>query len=173
MMMMLLITSNKWRRSSGRHCIIQQGKVKYENIAKRSASLSNCCSAVSFQKGIANGFHNYKISNNLFAQMLRRIIRRGPDRHREAENCVTQLKLYTGDKLSSPIFWCLSVCQSVRHRCHPTKSLPFPIYKGIQALADPVPPKTNQFQLILTKYQPVSSYTDPVPSSTTFNSSSR
>ena len=28
-------------------------------------------------------------------------------------------------------------------------------------------------QLILAKYQPVSSYTDPVPSSTTYNSSSR
>ena len=75
-----------WRRSSGGDDIIQQWKVKYENIAKRSASLSNCCSAVSFQKGIANGFHNYKISNNLLAQMLRRIIRRGPDTHREAEN---------------------------------------------------------------------------------------
>ena len=48
-------------------------------------------------------------------------------------NCVTQLKLYTGDKLSSSIFWCLSV----RHRCHPTKSLLFPIYKGIQALCWP------------------------------------
>ena len=48
-------------------------------------------------------------------------------------NCVTQPKLYTGDKLSSSIFWCLSV----RHRCHPTKSLLFPIYKGIQALCWP------------------------------------
>ena len=29
--------------------------------------------------------------------------------------------------------------------------------------ADPVPPNTKQYQLILTKYQPVLSYTDPVP----------
>ena len=27
-------------------------------------------------------------------------------------HCVTQLMLYTGEKLSSPIFWCLSVCVS-------------------------------------------------------------
>ena len=39
--------------------------------------------------------------------------------------------------------------------------------------ANPVPPNTKQYQLILTTYQPVSSYTDPVPSSTTYNSSSR
>ena len=39
--------------------------------------------------------------------------------------------------------------------------------------ADYVPPNTKQYQLILTKYQPVSLYTDPVPSSTTYNSSSR
>ena len=35
-----------------------------------------------------------------------------------------------------------------------------------------VPPYTKHYQLILTKYQPVSPYTDPVPSSTTHNSSS-
>ena len=52
-------------------------------------------------------------------------------------NCVTQLKLDTGEKLSSPIFYCLSVSQSVRHRCHPTKSPLFPIYTGIQALCWP------------------------------------
>ena len=83
-------------------------------------------------------------------------------------DCVTQLTLYTGDKLISPIFCCLSV----RHRCQPTKS---PIFQYIQAykpFADHVPPNTKQYQLILTKYQPVSSYTDPVPSSTTYNSSS-
>ena len=39
--------------------------------------------------------------------------------------------------------------------------------------ADPVPPNTKQYQLILTKYQQVSSYTDPEPSSTTYNLSSR
>ena len=52
-------------------------------------------------------------------------------------NCVTQLKLYTLYKLSSTIFYCLSVSQSVRHRCHPTKSPLFPIYTGIQALCWP------------------------------------
>ena len=84
-------------------------------------------------------------------------------------HCVTQLKLYTSDKLSSTIFCCLWV----RHRLDLTKSPRFPIYTGIQTFADPVPPKTKQFQLILTENQPVLSYTDPVPSSTTFNSSSR
>ena len=48
-------------------------------------------------------------------------------------NCVTQLMLYTGDKLSSTIFCCLYV----RHRCHRTKSPLFPIYTGIQALCWP------------------------------------
>ena len=38
---------------------------------------------------------------------------------------------------------------------------------------DVLPPNIKQYQLILTKYQPVSSYTDPVPSSTAYNSSSR
>ena len=49
----------------------------------------------------------------------------------------------------------------------------FQYIKAHKPFADPVPPKTKQFQLIPTKYQPVSSYTDPVPSSSTFNSSSR
>ena len=38
---------------------------------------------------------------------------------------------------------------------------------------DPVPPNTEQDQLILTKYQLVVSYTDPEPSSTTIKSLSR
>ena len=42
-------------------------------------------------------------------------------------NCVIQLKLYTVDKLSSPIFCCLSGIGT-------TKSPLFQIYKGIQAL---------------------------------------
>ena len=46
-----------------------------------------------------------------------------------SKHCVTQLKLYTVDKMSSPIFCCLS---DVRHWCHPTKSPLFPIYTGIQ-----------------------------------------
>ena len=44
--------------------------------------------------------------------------------------CVTQLKLYTSEKLSSTIFCCLCV----RDRCHPTKSLFVSIYTGIRAL---------------------------------------
>ena len=32
--------------------------------------------------------------------------------HHDWIYCVTQLMLYTGEKLSSPIFWCLSVCQA-------------------------------------------------------------
>ena len=46
------------------------------------------------------------------------------------------------------------------------------LYFTYKPFADPVPPNTKQYQLILTKYQPVSSYTDPVPSSTTYDSSS-
>ena len=38
----------------------------------------------------------------------------------------------------------------------------FQYIKAYKPFADPVPPKTKQFQLILTKNQPVSSYTDPV-----------
>ena len=49
----------------------------------------------------------------------------------------------------------------------------FQYIQAYKPFADPVPPNTNQYQLILTKYQPVSSYTDPVPSSTTYNSSSQ
>ena len=49
-------------------------------------------------------------------------------------NCVTQLKLYTVEKLSSTIFCCL---WDVRHQCHSTKSPLFPIYTGIQALCQP------------------------------------
>ena len=44
--------------------------------------------------------------------------------------------------------------------------------QAYKPFADHVPPNSKQYQLILTKYQPVSSYTDPVPSSTTYNSSS-
>ena len=83
------------------------------------------------------------------------------------QNCVTQLMLYTGDKLSSPIFplWVsVSGIGVTRPNLH--------FFQYIQAykpFADPVPPNTKQYQLILTKYQPVSSYTDPVPSSTTIH----
>ena len=49
----------------------------------------------------------------------------------------------------------------------------FQYIQAYKPFADPVPPNTKQYQLLLTKYQPVSSYTDPIPSSTTYNSSSR
>ena len=45
--------------------------------------------------------------------------------------------------------------------------------QAYKPFADHVPPNIKQYQLILTKYQPVSSYTDPVLSSTTYDSSSR
>ena len=85
-------------------------------------------------------------------------------------NRVTQLMLYTGDKLSSNTFCCLSV--SVSGIGNTRSNLHF--FQYIQAykpFADHIPPNIKQYQLILTKYQPVSSYTDPVPSSTTYNSS--
>ena len=47
----------------------------------------------------------------------------------------------------------------------------FQYIQAYKPFADHVPPNIKQYQLILTKYQPVSSYTDPVPSSTTYNSS--
>ena len=81
-----------------------------------------------------------------------------------SENCVTQLKLYTVDKLSSPIFCCLSVRPNINF---------FQYIQAYKPFADPLPPNTKQHQLIPTKYQPVLSYTDPEPSSTTYNSSSR
>ena len=45
-------------------------------------------------------------------------------------------------------------------------------YKAYKPFADPVSPNTKQYQLILTKQQPISSYTEPVPSRATYNSSS-
>ena len=64
-----------------------------------------------------------------------------------------------------------------RTLCHPGNTRPnlhfFQYIQAYKPFADHVPPNTKQYQLILTKYQPVSSYTDPVPSSTTYNSSSR
>ena len=48
-------------------------------------------------------------------------------------NCVTQLKLYTLDKLSSPLFCCLCVCVC-QASITPDQISTFPIYTGIQAL---------------------------------------
>ena len=61
----------------------------------------------------------------------------------------------------------------VRHLCHPTNSPLFQYKQAYKPFADPIPPNNKQYQLILIRYQPVSSYTDPVPSSTTYNSSSQ
>ena len=91
--------------------------------------------------------------------------------HSSLNHCVTQLMLYTGDKLSSPIF-CLWVSVSGISNTRPNLHF-FQYIQAYKPFADHVPPNTKQYQLILTKYQPVSSYTDPVPSSTTYNSSSR
>merc|ERR1712214_8284 len=85
--------------------------------------------------------------------------------------CVTQLKLYTVDKLSSSIFCCLCVSLSGIGVTRPNLHF-FQYIQAYKPFADHVTPNIKQYQLILTKYQPVSSYTDPVPSSTTYNSSS-
>ena len=49
-------------------------------------------------------------------------------------DCVTSAPLLPLSSLSSSIFPCLSVCQSVKDWRHPTKSPLFLQYKGIQAL---------------------------------------
>ena len=79
--------------------------------------------------------------------------------------------LYTGDKLSSTIF-CLWVSVSGIGNTRPNLHF-FQYIQAYKPFADPVLPNTKHYQLMLTKYQPVSSYTDPVPSSTTYNWSSR
>ena len=84
--------------------------------------------------------------------------------------CLTQLKLYTVDRQSSSIFCCLSVCLSGIGVTRPNLHF-FQYIQAYMPFADHVPPNIKQYQLILTKYQPVPSYTDPVPSSTTYNSS--
>ena len=91
---------------------------------------------------------------------------------RPQEHCVTQLKLYIVEKLSSTILCCLSVCVSGIGSTRQIATF-LQYIQACKPFADPVPPNTKQCQLILTKYQPVLSYTDPVPSSTTYNSPSR
>ena len=73
--------------------------------------------------------------------------------------------LYTGDKLSSPIFT-LWVSVSGIGVTRPNLYF-FQYMEAKKSFADHEPPNTKQYQLILTKYQQVSSYTDPEPSSTT------
>ena len=65
------------------------------------------------------------------------------------------------------------VCLSVSEASVTPDQYFFQYIQAYKPFADPVPPNTKQYQLILTKYQPVSSYTYPVPSITTYNSSSR
>ena len=85
---------------------------------------------------------------------------------------MTKLKLYSLDKLRSSIFCFLSVCASGIGNTRPNLHF-FQYIQAYKPFADHVPPNTKHYQLILTKYQPVSLYTDPVPSSNTYNSSSR
>ena len=68
------------------------------------------------------------------------------------------------------VYRCVCVCQA---SVTPDKISTFSIIQEYKSFADHAPPNTKQYQLILTKYQPVSSYTDPVPSSITYNSSFR
>ena len=67
---------------------------------------------------------------------------------------------------------CLSVCLWGIGVTRPNLHF-FQYIQAYKPFADPVPPNTKQYQLILTKYRPVLSYTDPVPSSTTYNLSTR
>ena len=76
--------------------------------------------------------------------------------------------LYTGDKP----YILMSVCMSGIGNTRPNLHF-FQYIQAYKPFTDPVPPNIKQYQLILIKYQPVSSYTDPVPSGTTYNKSSR
>ena len=57
-------------------------------------------------------------------------------------NCVTQLKLYTLYKLSSPIFCCLSGIGVTQPKLHF-----FQYIEAYKPFADHVPPNTKQYQL--------------------------
>ena len=85
------------------------------------------------------------------------------------ENCVTQLKLQDLDKLSSSIFCvCEWVSECVRDRNDRPNLHFFNIFRYKSPLLSlyQVPSSTNLYWPSTTKYQPVSSYTDSVPSST-------
>ena len=88
--------------------------------------------------------------------------------------CVTQLKLYTGYKLSSPIFCCLWVCQaSVTPDQISTFSNIYRHTSPMLTLYHVIPSSASFYWPSTTKYQTVSPYTDPVPAGTTYNSSFR
>ena len=84
--------------------------------------------------------------------------------------CVTQLKpyiLYTSWVPLYSVVFEMSGISNTRPNFH--------VFQYIQTnkpFADPVLLNTKQCQLLLIKYQPVSTYTDPVPSSATYTSSS-
>ena len=71
----------------------------------------------------------------------------------EATFCVTQLMLYTGDKLSSTIF-CLWVSVSGIGNTRPNLHF-FQYIQAYKPFADHVPPNIKQYQLILTQYHQV------------------
>ena len=87
------------------------------------------------------------------------------------KHCVTQLMLYTGEKLSSPIFCCLSVCQaSVSPDQISTFSNIYRHTSPMLTLYHVIPSSASFYWPSTTKYQTVSPYTDPVPAGTTYNS---
>ena len=69
-------------------------------------------------------------------------------------NCVTQLKLYTGYKLSSSIFCCLWVSMSGIGNTRPNLHF-FQYIQAYKPYADPVPCNTKQCQFLLTQYHQV------------------
>ena len=89
-------------------------------------------------------------------------------------HCVTQLKLYTGYKLSSTIFCCLWVCEaSVSPDQISTFSNIYRHTSPMLTLYHVIPSSASFYWPSTTKYQTVSPYTDPVPAGTTYNSSFR
>ena len=91
-------------------------------------------------------------------------------------NCVTQLELDSGEKLSSSIFYCLSVSQSVSEASvSPDQISTFSnVYRHTSpmlTLYHVIPSSASFYWPRTTKYQTVSPYTDPVPAGTTYNSS--
>ena len=78
-------------------------------------------------------------------------------------NCVTQLMLYTGDKLSSTIFCCLSVCEvsitpdqiSTFSNIYRHTSPLLTMYHLIPSSTNLYWPSTSQYRYILTQYHQV------------------